>query len=50
MKRMKRAGSRIGSWTLKRERTRVTNRITSLLATVGVYIKVNANFPTRLDQ
>jgi transposase len=37
-------------WTLKRERTRVTNRITSLLATVGVYIKVNAHFPTRLDQ
>src|SRR4030095_7216930 len=32
-------------WTLTRERTRVTNRITSWLATVGVYIRVNAPFP-----
>jgi transposase len=37
-------------WTLKRERTRVTNRMTSLLATVGVSIKVNASFPTRVDE
>jgi transposase len=34
-------------WALKRDRTRVTNRITGLLATVGVYVKGNAKFPTR---
>src|SRR5262245_11936692 len=36
-------------WPWTRERTRVPNRITSVLATVGVSIKVHANFPTRLD-
>jgi len=37
-------------WTLKRDRTRVTNRITGLLATVGVYVKVDAKLLRRLDQ
>jgi transposase len=36
-------------WTLKRDRTRVTNRIAGLLATVGVSVKVNAKLPMRLD-
>jgi transposase len=35
--------------TLKNDRTRVTNRITGLLATVGVLIKVDVNFRARLD-
>jgi len=34
--------------TLRRDRTRVTNRITGLLATQGVRVKVRADFPTRL--
>ena len=37
-------------WTLKRDRTRVTNRITGLLATVGISVNVDAKLPTRLDQ
>ena len=37
-------------WALKHDRTRVTNRITGLLATVGVYAKVDATLATRLDQ
>ena len=37
-------------WTLKRDRTRVTNRITGLLATVGVYVTVDAKLLQRLDQ
>jgi transposase len=37
-------------WTLKQDRRRVTNRIAGLLATVGIFVKVNAKFPTRLDQ
>ncbi len=37
-------------WALKRDRTRVTNRLTGLLATVGVYVKVDATLPTRLAQ
>jgi transposase len=37
-------------WALKRDRTRVTNRITSLLATVGVYITVDAKVLQRLDR
>jgi transposase len=36
-------------WSLKRDRTRVINRITSLLATVGTYVKVDAKLPARLD-
>jgi transposase len=36
--------------TLKQDRTRVTNRITGLLVTVGVLLKVNARFGRRLDQ
>ena len=36
-------------WPWTRERTRVPNRITSVLATVGVSIQVHANVPTRLD-
>jgi transposase len=37
-------------FALKQERTRVTNRIASLLATVGVPLKVTADFRTRVDQ
>jgi transposase len=37
-------------WALKHDRTRVTNRITGLLATVGVYAKVDGTLATRLDQ
>jgi transposase len=37
-------------WALKRDRTRVTNRMTSLLATVGVYVTVDAKFLQRLDR
>jgi transposase len=37
-------------WALKHDRTRVTNRMTGLLATVGVYTKVDATLATRLDQ
>src|SRR6516164_5158504 len=37
-------------WSLKRDRTRVINRITSLLATVGTYVKVDAKLPARLDR
>ena len=33
---------------LKQDRTRVTNRITGLLATVGVYLKVDRRFGNRL--
>lgn len=36
-------------WALKHDRTRVTNRMTGLLATVGVYAKVDATLATRLD-
>ena len=36
--------------TLKRERTRVTNRITGLLATQGVRLEVRMDFPERLDE
>ncbi len=36
-------------WTLKRDRTRVTNRITGLLATVGVYVTVDAKLLQRLE-
>jgi transposase len=36
--------------TLKDERTRVTNRIAGLLATVGVLIHVDAKFGARLDR
>src|SRR5437016_3747038 len=36
--------------TLKQDRTRVTNRIAGLLATVGVLLKVDANFGGRLDR
>jgi transposase len=36
-------------WTLKRDRTRVTNRLAGLLATVGVYVTGNAKLPMRLD-
>ena len=36
--------------TLKQDRTRVTNRIAGLLATVGVLIKVDARFRDRLDR
>ena len=35
---------------LKRDRTRVTNRITGLLATQGIRLSVRADFRTRLDQ
>jgi transposase len=35
--------------TLKHDRTRVTNRIAGLLATVGVQIKVDVRFRDRLD-
>ena len=35
---------------LKQDRTRVTNRIAGLLATVGVLIKVDARFRDRLDR
>jgi len=37
-------------WALKRDRTRVTNRIAGVLATVGVYVNVDAKLPTRLAQ
>jgi transposase len=37
-------------WTLKRDRTRVTNRIAGLLATVGVYVRVDAKLFQRLDR
>ena len=37
-------------WTVKRDRTRVTNRITGLLATVGVYVTVDAKLVRRLDR
>src|SRR4029453_10726385 len=37
-------------WALKRDRTRVTNRITGLLATVGVSVTVDAKFLQRLDR
>ena len=37
-------------WSLKRDRTRVINRITSLLATVGTDVKVDAKLPARLDR
>ena len=37
-------------WTLKRDRTRVTNRIAGLLATVGVYVTVDAKLVQRLDR
>jgi transposase len=37
-------------WTLKCDRTRVTNRIAGLLATEGVYVKVNAKLAARLDR
>jgi transposase len=37
-------------WGLKRDRTRVTNRITGLLATVGVYVTVDAKLLQRLDR
>ena len=37
-------------WSLKRDRTRVTNRIAGLLATVGVYVKVNAKLLTQLER
>lgn len=36
--------------TLKQDRTRVTNRIAGLLATVGVLLKVDATFGDRLDR
>jgi hypothetical protein len=36
--------------TLKQDRTRVTNRIAGLLATVGVLVKVDAKLGVRLDQ
>jgi transposase len=35
---------------LKRDRTRVTNRIMGLLATQGVHVSVRRDFPVRLDQ
>src|SRR4029450_4829661 len=34
---------------LKRDRTRVTNRITGLLATQGVHVSVRADFGDRLE-
>ena len=37
-------------WTLKRDRTRVTNRIAGLLATVGVSVTVNAKLFQHLDR
>lgn len=37
-------------WALKRDRTRVTNRIAGLLATVGIRLNVDTTFPARLDQ
>ena len=37
-------------WTLKHDRRRVTNRIAGLLATVGIFVNVNATFPTRLER
>jgi transposase len=37
-------------FTLKQDRTRVTNRIGSVLATVGVPLTVTAGFRTRLDR
>ncbi len=37
-------------FTVKQDRTRVTNRIAGLLATVGVRLKVDARFGTRLDR
>jgi transposase len=37
-------------FTLKQDRTRVTNRITSVLATVGVSMKVTAEVRSRLDR
>jgi transposase len=36
--------------SLKQDRTRVTNRIAGLLATVGVLVKVDAKLGVRLDQ
>lgn len=35
--------------TLKRDRTRVTNRVKGLLATQGLAIPIHADFPARLD-
>lgn len=35
---------------LKRDRTRITNRIAGLLATVGVLLKVTTDFPRRLER
>jgi transposase len=37
-------------FTLKQDRTRVTNRIAGLLATVGVLLKVDARFGVRLNR
>jgi transposase len=37
-------------WALKRDRTRVTNRMTGSLATVGVYVTVGAKLLERLDR
>lgn len=37
-------------FTLKRDRTRVTNRITSLLVTQGIRVKVRTDFRARLDR
>ena len=37
-------------WTLKRDRTRVTNRIAGLLATVGVSVTVNVKLFQHLDR
>src|ERR1700730_7351825 len=37
-------------FTLKQDRTRVTNRIAGLLATVGGLLKVDAKFGVRLGQ
>src|SRR5213593_4295275 len=37
-------------FTVKQDRTRVTNRIAGLLATVGVRLKVDARFGARLDR
>ena len=37
-------------FTLKQDRTRVTNRIAGLLATVGVRLNVDARFGARLDR
>jgi len=37
-------------WALKRDRTRLTNRMTGVLATVGVYVTVDAKLVHRLDR